>query len=376
MSRFADRAKVNARGFLPWFCTRPCHNAQQMRPESPVVTQCVSDTTGQQGEDEDYRYSSDCGCGVLRGLQPGSGPGVCAVRRTVNRRARTHLCVGEDYKEGFGRYFAGSITWLNEGHIPGHHRDGPTAQVWGKLPLMDRRVVLALGVGPYRYFDTEAADQGAGYSNTHGWGVVYSARATWYSSHRWTANLQLNHVQVTNGSSTTAVMLGVGYPLDAPETPGPRDFALPRSQKVTNNEITLMAGATILNSLDSQTAAAQAIEYRRGLTNYLDATLGYLHEGSGMSARRDGATAQLWLTRAFFNDHLSLGIGVGAYAAIHHGNSDDDNDTGDGILAGLMSMSASYRMTPHWSARVSWNRVMTRYSRDTDVILAGVGYRF
>jgi hypothetical protein len=197
-----------------------------------------------------------------------------------------------DYTEGIGRYFAGSVSWLNEGHIPDHHRDGPLVQLWGRLPVMDRRVVFAVGVGPYRYFDTEAAEQGEGYSNTHGWGVVYSARATLYSTPRWTANLQLNHVQVVNGKSTTATMLGIGYQLDAPDTPGPRDFALPRTSKVTDNEITVMAGATILNSLESQTSAAEAIEYRRGLTPYLDATLGYLHEGNGLSARRDGATAQ------------------------------------------------------------------------------------
>ncbi|ABE34557.1 porin family protein [Paraburkholderia xenovorans] len=281
-----------------------------------------------------------------------------------------------DYTEGFGQYLAGSITWLNEGHIPDHHRDGQLVQVWGRLPLAQRRFVVALGVGPYRYFDTEAAEEGKGYSNTHGWGVVYSARATWYSSRRWTANLQLNHVQVTNGPSTTAVMLGIGYQLDAPETPGPRDFALPRTQKVTNNEVTFMAGTTILNSLESQSSAAEAIEYRRGLTHYLDATLGYLHEGNGLTARRDGATAQLWLTRAFFDDRLTLGIGAGAYAAIHHGDSNDNRDTGDGILSGLVSVSASYRVTRHWAARVTWNRVVTRYSRDTDVILGGIGYRF
>ena len=282
-----------------------------------------------------------------------------------------------DYTEGFGRYLAGSITWLNEGHIPDHHRDGPLVQVWGRFPLAQRRFVVALGVGPYRYFDTEAAEQGLGYSNTHGWGVVYSVRATWYSSQRWTANLQLNHVQVTNGPSTTAVMLGVGYQLDAPDTPGPREFALPRTHKVTNNEITLMAGASILNSLDSQTSAAEAVEYRRGLTNYLDATLGYLHEGNVLTARRDGVTAQLWLTRAFFNERLALGVGAGAYVAIHHGESTENGDTGgDGILSGLVSISASYRVTQHWSARVTWNRVVTRYSRDTDVILAGIGYRF
>jgi hypothetical protein len=50
--------------------------------------------------------------------------------------------------------------------------------------------------------------------------------------------------------------------------------------------------------------------------------------------------------------------------------------TGDGILSGLVSLSASYRFTEHWAARVTWNRVVTRYSRDTDVLLGGVGYRF
>lgn len=281
-----------------------------------------------------------------------------------------------DYTEGFGQYFAGSVTWLNEGHIPDHHRDGQLVQVWGRLPLAQRRLVFSLGVGPYRYFDTEVAKQGLGYSNTHGWGVVYSARATWYSTHRWTANLQLNRVQVSSGPSTTALLVGIGYQLDAPDTPGPRDFALARTHKVTNNEITLMAGQTILNSLDSQTSVAEAVEYRRGITNFIDATIGYLHEGNGLAARRDGGTAQLWLTRAFFDDRLTLGAGAGLYAAIHHGSDGDARSTGDGILSALVSVSASYRLTDHWAARVTWNRVMTRYSRDTDVILGGIGYRF
>lgn len=281
-----------------------------------------------------------------------------------------------DYTEGFGEYFAGSIEWLNEGHIPDHHRDGQVIQGWFRLPLAQRRIVLALGVGPYRYFDTEAATQGLGYANTHGWGVVYSARATWYASNRVTANLQLNRVQVANGASTTAVLLGIGYQLDAPDTPGPRDWALPRTHDVTNNEITVMAGETILNSLQSQTSAAESIDYRRGLWHFVDGTIGYLHEGNGIEARRDGATAQLWLTRAFLNDKLTLGFGAGLYAAIHHGRNGDDRDTGDGILSGLVSVSASYRVTQHWAARVTWNRVVTRYSRDTDVILGGIGYRF
>jgi hypothetical protein len=46
------------------------------------------------------------------------------------------------------------------------------------------------------------------------------------------------------------------------------------------------------------------------------------------------------------------------------------------VLSGIVSASASYRFTQHWAARVTWNRVVTRYSRDTDVLMGGVGYRF
>ena len=53
-----------------------------------------------------------------------------------------------------------------------------------------------------------------------------------------------------------------------------------------------------------------------------------------------------------------------------------ERSSGDGILSGLVSISASYRFTQHWSARVTWNRVVTRYSRDTDVLLGGIGYWF
>lgn len=281
-----------------------------------------------------------------------------------------------DYAEGLGRYFAYSVAWLNEGHLPDHHRDGPLIQLWGRVPFAQQRVVFALGAGPYRYFDTEIAEQNGSYSNSHGWGVVYSARATWYSAHRWTANLEFNHVQVSRGPSTNAIMLGIGYQLDAPDRPGPRDFVFPRDARVTGNEFSLMAGATILNSPDSQTAAAEAIEYRRGLNSFLDLTIGCLHEGNGVSGRRDGATAQIWLTRAFFDDHLTLGLGGGIYAAIHRDESSEESGNGDGIISGLVSVSASYRLTQRWSARLTWNRVMTRYSRDTDVILAGIGFRF
>jgi len=72
------------------------------------------------------------------------------------------------YREGLGRYAAWSFSWLNEGHIPDHHRDGQAFQIWGRVPLWNDRLELSAGAGPYRYFDTSQAQAGRDYSNTHG----------------------------------------------------------------------------------------------------------------------------------------------------------------------------------------------------------------
>jgi hypothetical protein len=37
----------------------------------------------------------------------------------------------------------------------------------------------------------------------------------------------------------------------------------------------------------------------------------YLHEGGHVQSRRDGIAAQIWATRAFFDDRLALGVGAG-----------------------------------------------------------------
>jgi hypothetical protein len=41
-----------------------------------------------------------------------------------------------------------------------------------------------------------------------------------------------------------------------------------------------------------------------------------------------------------------------------------------------VSFSAAYAVTPQWAARLTWNRVGTRYDRDADVVMLGLGYRF
>jgi hypothetical protein len=59
-----------------------------------------------------------------------------------------------DYQRSLGEYAAFSAGWINEGHVPGHHRDGAIAELWWRTTTFGQRLTLAAGVGPYAYFDT------------------------------------------------------------------------------------------------------------------------------------------------------------------------------------------------------------------------------
>jgi len=73
---------------------------------------------------------------------------------------------------------------------------------------------------------------------------------------------------------------------------------------------------------------------------------------------------------------VTLAAGVGAYLTVNQRNFRDKPGPGDGGISGIVSISASYRISDLRLTRVTWNRVVTRYDRDTDVIQAGIGYRF
>ena len=280
------------------------------------------------------------------------------------------------YREGLGPHAAWSFSWLNEGHIPNHHRDGQTLQLWGRLPLLDNRLELSAGAGPYRFFDTVTGLADGSYVNAHGWGAVLSLRAAYYFDNRWIAQMQLNRVKTNGGPDSTAILFGVGYQLDAPDRPGPRDGPVPRISDVTGNELTVMLGASILNSDRSESSPAESLEYRHGLGRHLDVTASLLHEGGQIQSRRDGVAAQLWVTNAFFDDRFTVSAGFGPYVAITQRDNLPVDRTGDGRVSGLISVSASYRFGTRWLARVTWNRMATRYDRDADMVQAGIGVRF
>lgn len=276
-----------------------------------------------------------------------------------------------EYAQDLGPHAFATLAWLNEGHVDDHHRDGHAAQAWLSTTLFDPRLTLAAGIGPYRYFDTEQAARGASYANDHGWGAISSVGLAWYGGGRWRFHLRANRIEAHDGIDTTMVLLGAGYRLDGPDEPGPGGTAAPAA-----NELAVLGGRTILNSFASETSAAFAAEYRRRLGAFVDWTAGWLHEGGNGIIRRNGLTTQLWLVRDFPAASLTLGAGGGAYVALDRENRTAGGPGDDERTSGLVTLGASYRIDPHWSARFSWNRVVTRYDRDTDVILLGAGYRF
>ncbi|GFE59512.1 hypothetical protein [Geobacter sp. AOG2] len=280
-----------------------------------------------------------------------------------------------EYIEGLGENFGLGVSYLNEGHVPGHHRDGNTLHLWARTNLLDRKLSLAAGIGPYYFYDTLPAKAGTSYQNDHGWGMIFSSAATWYTDSRWLLQLRANVVENFATFNSFSVLAGIGYQLEAPAVPGPVDKAPLQDREKTKNEFTLLLGQTIVNSLESQKSVALAVEYRRRVRRYVDWSASWLYEGDNRLFRRHGVASQLWAIREFFDDRFTVGIGGGAYfplsmrAASRHFGVDRS-------VCGIVTLTSSYRFLPRWDARVSWNRIITSYNHDTDVILGGIGYRF
>lgn len=278
-----------------------------------------------------------------------------------------------EYRHPLHENILASFSWLNEGHLPGHHRDGQSLQIWGRTDTFQHRLSLAAGLGPYRYSDTTASTASGAYANAHGWGMVGSLAASYYTDSRWLYQLRFNRIVGNNSIDTNALMLGIGYQLGPV---GPLAAVSRQRGKRTDNEVTASFGFTIVNSDHSEHDTARALEYRHGLAPHVDVTVSLLNEGDPKLIRRTGIAAQLWGVHRFLaNDRLVLGIGVGPYLAIDRHRA-PPTEVDERKMSSIFSAMAAYQLSGQWNGRLSWNRINTDYNRDTDVILFGVGYRF
>jgi len=287
----------------------------------------------------------------------------------IRENARTHADTYTwqlEYLQGLSDHLAWSLSYLNEGHVPDHHRDGPVSQLWARTDVLQQRLSLAAGIGVYRYFDTTASATEP-YANDHGWGAISSLTATWHLHGPWLVQLRGNWVHTEHDVDNLSALLGIGYQLDTPAAS--KEPCSP--EESTNNEITVFLGQTTANSFNSERSIAADIEYRRRLASFFEWTVSSVYEGDNGVQNRAGLMTELWAVRSFFDDRFTLGIGGGPYLVV-----DTHHPGDDATVVGVFSMTAGYRFMPRWSVRLIWNRVVTNYNSDSDVILAGLGYLF
>ncbi len=297
------------------------------------------------------------------------------VTKSIEPDASTYAWKLE-YRQGLGEHFEFSYCWLNEGHVPDHHRDGHSLQLWARQNLADRRLSLALGAGTMRYYDTAGTGVEGTYDDVHGWAGIASADVAWYAGKRWVVRAEVNRTFAGSKSiDTWDVLAGIGYQLTPPEEPGPRAWPEEQAEDTTRNEVTAFVGRTVVNSFNSSESVAASLEYRRGLGRYFDLSASFLYEGDSRVVRRGGFIVQGWFGRAFFQDRFTVSLGFGAYIAVDKREDPASGDSG-GTTAAVITPSISYRFNEHWLGRFSWNRIATTYDRDTDVFQIGVGYRF
>jgi hypothetical protein len=277
-----------------------------------------------------------------------------------------------EYRQNVGRYLDASFLYVNEGHVPGHHRDGVSLQAWAVTPRLKDRFTLALGVGPYLYADTQDQAAPPGFKDSHDVAVIYTGSLTWYVSERWFMRLNVNEIQAGSDANTRSYVLGAGYRLDRLASHFNRVFGDHRAYTEAANEVTAFAGVTILNTENSENAAAVGLEYRRHLGTYFDLTGSWFNEEAGADKRYNSLAAQAWLTKSWPERGLQIGFGVGPNFALGDHVATDGRELKE--VVGLASMTAAWRFSDSLQARFTWNRGFTADDQDRDLILLGIGW--
>jgi hypothetical protein len=273
------------------------------------------------------------------------------------------------------RHLAASLSWINEGHLEEHKRDGFVVQGWGRVPLLDDRLSIDVGAGIYRFFDTKLLPAGS-HENIHGWAPVYSLAATYYTKSPWFVQAAVNHIHPENDFNSNTYLAGVGYRLWKGAPPPSASGKGDRPAKTTGYEVMPFLGMVVVNRPDNDQGIGNGIEFRMGIDEHLDWTVTWLNEDVSGLFHRTGLGTQLWVVDAFLARRVTLGFGAGLYSFYDREPPPDSTSGGRLDIAGLFTVTSSYRMSDRWFTRFNWNRVMSNDSRDTDIFLLGIGYRW
>lgn len=284
-----------------------------------------------------------------------------------------------EYRQSLAEHFAASFAWLNEGHLDSHSRDGPALQLWWRSRQGAPGLVFAAGLGPYRSYDT--GDAHHTYSVDHrSWGAVATAALDWYFDSGLFVDLRVNRMQVANDFGSTQAAAGIGYRFASRDS-GSSDERAPGAAD-RRWELDYLAGRRIFNYHPTRTDPLQTIAARFRISDYLSASVSYLHAG-GANDYYDprgqgldwvsGAAGELWLEK-HLTRALSVGAGLGGLFARTPPTPTNRDSSSAPFL--LTTITVAYALTPGWIVRLATDRVAARYNRDCDLFYAGLGYAF
>ncbi|GGE64404.1 hypothetical protein [Massilia psychrophila] len=275
------------------------------------------------------------------------------------------------FSQRMNDFFSLSAEYYNEGHPRQHHRDGFTSQLWLHTPYPEHGASFGVAVGPYYYFDTTTGLGAASdYRNLHGWGKLFSASAKWHFKKRSYVEVRVNHVSTHGDGDSNSVLIGMGY-----ELKNVPDRERLKTERPGDRLLMVQAGQAIVNSFESERAAAYGIEYRDTVTQNMEWSVTALNEGRVGLVQRKGVAGQIWLLRPF-TDRTVLELGGGGYLMRDRINRNNANEASKTHLVPIVTIGMRYRINPDWRAQLSFSRVVTDYHRDSDILLVGIGRVF
>ncbi len=135
-------------------------------------------------------------------------------------------------------------------------------------------------------------------------------------------------------------------------------------------ELTVGIGESVDNSAAGERDTAWSVEYRRVFAERFAWAVAYLNEGHKPNFKRDGVAGSLWAVVE--NNGWSLSAGGGLHAGFAT-RTDGDTHVNQHRLNGLVGATVGRRFTTA-SLRLSWQRILTTNSTDSDNFLLGVGF--
>jgi hypothetical protein len=273
-----------------------------------------------------------------------------------------------EYRQGLLPHFDISLAYLNEGHVPDHHRDGVTTQLWAVTPRWGGHLDLALGFGPYFYFDTQDAQSPPGFRDYHGVGEIVTGSLSYYWDTRWFVRLNLSEIHTPGNEDTRTLVLGLGHSLD-PVLDKLSGFGEgpPRGM-----ELGTFVGQTIDNTANSEHSRTFGVEYRYSLNPNVDLSAAWLNESDGAGGSHNGLVGELWVVDPLFGRRATLGLGAGPYIALERREGYDGEPAAR--VEGLVSLSASWRFARRLLLRLTWDRGFTTESQDRDIVTLGLSW--